>query len=483
MNSLEFVRSLGQLDTVIRLIETSFIILYTYIMFIKVSNIKPINSKNIIVILLSIPVISIITIKLKDEVDLYHSSLAMIILITITNLINFKKNIGYSILVTILSLSFNYLLYYISLTITFIPSFLLKIQNDYISLIIIIIIYSILILGIFKLKKFKYGISFLQNKLKDSYFNVLILNIGIIMLFLIMIIQDRTLMKLRKPALTFIIFAISMFVTIKQSFDLYYKHNLLTKDLEETKAELEKKTQELEKSERDNLNTSEEMHTLAHRQKILKYRVNKLIESGNINSEEINSIKEEMDNISKDMYKEPTAIELSKTDIPTIDIALECMQDECVKNNIKFELQVIGNIHYMVNNLISEDDLEILLADHIKDAMIAINHTDNTNKSILVRLGKIDESYGIYIYDTGIEFTEEVLEKLGKEPITTHKESGGTGLGFMNTFKTLEKTKASLIINEIGKPSTDNYTKAVVIRFDGKQEYRIETYKKQEINV
>ena len=36
----------------------------------------------------------------------------------------------------------------------------------------------------------------------------------------------------------------------------------------------------------------------------------------------------------------------------------------------------------MINNLISEEELETLLADHIKDAIIAINHTENINKSI-----------------------------------------------------------------------------------------------------
>ena len=118
-----------------------------------------------------------------------------------------------------------------------------------------------------------------------------------------------------------------------------------------------------------------------------------------------------------------------------------------------------------------------MLADHIKDAIIAIKHTDNVNKSIFVRLGKIEDCYGLYIYDSGIEFEKETLENLGKKPSTTHKDEGGTGMGFMNTFDTLRKCKGSLIINEIGKPSKENYTKVIMIKFNNKNEFKVVSYK------
>ena len=93
------------------------------------------------------------------------------------------------------------------------------------------------------------------------------------------------------------------------------------------------------------------------------------------------------------------------------------------------------------------------------------------------KLGKIEENYGLAIYDTGIEFENETLENLGKKPSTTHAEEGGTGMGFMNTFDTINKYKASLIINEIGKESETNYTKAIIIKFDQKNEFKIDSYR------
>lgn len=136
----------------------------------------------------------------------------------------------------------------------------------------------------------------------------------------------------------------------------------------------------------------------------------------------------------------------------------------------------------MVNNFVSKEDLEILLADHIKNAIIAINYSNNVNKSILIRLGIIDGIYSLYIYDSGIEFEIDTLKNLGKKPSTTHADSGGTGMGFMNTFDTLNKYKASMIIEEYGKPSKDNYTKAIMIKFDKKNEFKICSYRDEQVN-
>ena len=156
---------------------------------------------------------------------------------------------------------------------------------------------------------------------------------------------------------------------------------------------------------------------------------------------------------------------------------LKCMQVECIKNKIELNLQIKGNIHQMTNNYVSVDDLQILIADHVKNAIIAIKHSNNIYKNILIRLGNIDGDYGLYIYDTGIEFENETLKKLGKEPSTTHAKDGGSGMGFMNTFDTLNKYNASMTIKEIGKPSCDNYTKLIIVKFDNKNNVKIVSYK------
>ena len=271
-----------------------------------------------------------------------------------------------------------------------------------------------------------------------------------------------------------------MFITIQKSLQLYYKQKLLAQELNQAKQELAEKKKEIEDLEAENIKISKNAHTLSHKQKSLEHKIEELINKTQISKEEAIEIKDRLVIIRKDVYKEKTVIELDKTGIAEIDDMLKYMQSECKKNKIDFELQLKGNIHYMTNNLIEKQDLETLLADHIKNAIIAINHTDNINRSILVRLGKIDEVYGLYIYDSGTEFEQETLENLGKRPSTTHKDEGGTGMGFMNTFDTLRKCNASLIIEEYNEPSKDNYTKALIIKFDNKNEFKIKSYRQNE---
>ena len=465
--------NITNINIYIDFIKMTVINMYTYYIFSKVINVKlkDIRATDKILIIISIPIIAFITRNIKSEVK-YYRAFVELFLISVVNYFVYKKEIYYSFLLTTISFGINYSIYWLSIAISFIPNAIFKIQNDYIGLLIILVIYTVLINRIFKLKRLKYGISLLNGKLQNSYFSYLFFNLCIMILIFAILLQEISLFYIRNigEVLTLLVFFV--LITIKESIKLYYKQNLLIKDLESTKKELSEKNEELAKLEKENLEFSKTSHSLAHRQKALEYKLNKLINGDKATPQDTTKeeLKKELEDISKDIYKKPSDIEIEKTGIDKIDNMLEYMKSECDKNNIEFNLQIIGNIHYMVNHFISENDLEILLADHIKDAIIAIQHSTNKNRSILVKIGKIQKYYGIYIYDSGVEFTDEVLNKLGKEPITTHKDSGGTGMGFMNTFDTLKRYNASLNIIKIDKPSLDNYTKSVEILFDSKNE-------------
>ena len=106
---------------------------------------------------------------------------------------------------------------------------------------------------------------------------------------------------------------------------------MLVQDLNKTKEELEKKKQEIEELEKENLNFSEVSHSIAHKQKSLEYKLNKLMSKNEMGSEI--DIRDRLDAISKEAFKETTA-ELSKTDIVEIDDMLNYMQSECTKNTV-----------------------------------------------------------------------------------------------------------------------------------------------------
>ena len=474
MNNSNIIYIESSLRIFIDILKVFSLIIFTYYTNFKITHKKiVINFINIILMIM----IAIFYVFIKKEVNYLIGIISLTIAISLTFSID---NIGNSILSTIISLSINHTLSIFSIIICFCINKIFNISNDYFNLVIITICHIIMLNNIFRIKIFKYGFSFLKEKSLREYKDLLILNISVIILFSIIILVNSNLTFIKNLCVGILTFSIIMFITIQKSLQLYYKQKLLVQELEETKKELANKKEELQNVEKENINISKKNHTLAHKQKSLEHKIEEMINKSEVSKEEAEELKRRLKEIGKDLYKEKETIELDKTGIPEIDDMMKYMQSECKKNKIELEYQLKGNIYYMTNNLISKEDLETLLADHVKNAIIAINHTNNLNRSILVRLGKIDENYGLYIYDSGIEFKPEIFEKLGKEPSTTHPDEGGTGMGFMNTFDTLRKYNASLTIEEYDKPNKDNYTKVLIIKFDGKKEFKIKSYQLKE---
>lgn len=480
MNSVNFMLQIPDISKIVYFLKICFMSTVTcYTAYKLTDNIIMFKKKLIKIIIINI-VISYITTIIRYIFNLFISDICLIFILGCMQSIINKQKIGYSILLITIALAINYIILFLTTVLTFPINICYNIKNDYINLMLIIIIYLILICLLFKIKKFKHGFLFLKRNIENEYIEIWVLNISSIILFSSIIFNSSNFQITRKLFIGFIIFSIIMFITIQKSLQLYYKQRLLVQDLEETKKELEDKKKEIKQLEQENLNFSKTSHSIAHKQKALEYKLNELALKNEI-AEEID-VKNRLNNITKQISEEPE-IEIPKTNISEIDDMLNYMKSECIKNKIKFEVQLNGNIYQMINNHITKEELEILIADHVKNAIIAVNYSNNSNRSILVRIGKIDGQYSIYIYDSGIEFEINTLHKLGKIPSTTHKESGGTGMGFMNTFDTLKKHKASITINEYGKPAKDNYTKVIMIVFNKKDEFNIISYRQKEIEV
>ena len=458
----------------IYIIKIIVISIMTYFVNIKLLNITKIgrNILNIFLIIGSCIISGII----REKLDLLISLLFLVCTLSSIFSICAKSSFGYSLLINIISLSINHVLFLLAIIISYLPFGIFQINNEIVNLLLILLLYILIVMRFFKIKRIKNGLIFLNKNKNNEYFNLIILNISVITLFFMIVISNYKVEITGNTGIGLIISSILMFITIQKSLQLYYKQKMLVKDLEETKAELEEKKKEIEELEKENLNFSKVTHSIAHKQKSLEFKLNEL----NMKSEISSEIGDRIDKLGKELTKETISV-IEKVGIEEIDDMLKYMQAECVKKKIDFQLQISGNIHTMINHYIDKEELEILLADHIKNAIIAIGCGDNVNKSILVRLGKLDGYYGLYIYDSGIEFEIETLYKLGKIPATTHKDNGGTGMGFMNTFDTLRKHKASLVIEEYGKPVKNNFTKALKFIFNGKSEFKIFSYRNEKI--
>ncbi len=472
--------NLRDISIIADIIKICYICFFVYYTNFKIINIKyNITVKKILIISILMILISIVCELAKDILGYSYHVIFMALLISIMFSKNTKSSFAYALLVTMISMSINYIIFIIAMFVSFAIKIIFGVEAIYVGLILILVVYAELVHLLFLNKRLKKGIIFLQKNIKNEYIDILTLNISVIILFCITILSNYDKLISRRSGVSLIIFSIIMFITIQKSLQLYYKQKLQEREVEEIKEELKNKDKEIEELEKENLKLNKKNHSIAHKQKSLEYELEQMILNNQIVNG--NQVKDKIENLSKEMQDETVSIELTKTNIDEIDSMLKYMQSECIKNKIEFELQINGNIHHMVNTYIGKEDLEILIADLIKNAIIAIKHSENINKSILVRLGLIDGFYSLYVYDSGIEFEIETLKNFGIKPSTTHADDGGTGMGLMNIFDTLKKSKASLIIDEYGKPVEDNFTKVIKIIFDNRNEYKIESYRKEEI--
>jgi len=180
-----------------------------------------------------------------------------------------------------------------------------------------------------------------------------------------------------------------------------------------------------------------------------------------------------------ELAKIKTKKPLLTTKIRTIDNLFQQFARRFADEDIAFNLVVNGSIIYMTVNIIKTGDLETLIVNHLKDAQIAVNVSEDSFRSITAVIGVSGEHYEFTVLDGGIPFEIDTLIRLGTGRVTTHANTGGSGIGFETTFKTMQTTGASLIINE-KEPSAAGHSKSVTIRFDGKNQYIIETYRPDE---
>lgn len=477
-------------DLVVDYIRLFLINMCVYYSFDKISNNRENRVRNSIILIISNAILVLLFLPIKNN----NNSVILFIIfwfaytVLLSKLTN--KKLGYSIIISVIAYAITFVVQTIATVIQFIPYKLLyKIfnkENTYISLVIISIIQIALLYGFFKIKRFKNGFSFLNNKLNDEIAEIIVLNIGIIVMMLYCLMGTYHDEITKNLLITFFVLGLIMFFTIQKMLTMYYKQKLLVDTIEEYKAEVQEKQNEIDKLKNDKQSVSKITHDFYNRQKALELLVTSNMNLDNIDKENTSpSVLKIIEDLTSEYSQRFESVKelpkLAKTEIMEIDNMFSYMQSECVKSNIDFKLKVTGNIHSLINNIIPKNKLETLIGDHLRDAINAVNLEEVDNKEILAIIGIKNNKYEFSAFDTGIDFKIDTLLKLGIEPTTTNKEKGGTGTGFMTTFDTLKETKASLIITEYPTGSKGDYTKCVTIRFDGKGQYKICSHRDKEI--
>lgn len=476
---------MDKIDIINSTIKVFFISIYLYVVYIKLIDLKEKKQFRLIIIFMSF-----VNTVLYAVLNTYTEEIISIIItfliygIIISRILNNK--IYYSIILTLISFAITYATYIIAIIIS---GLILKVlipnisYKNPISLITIPLIEGILLFMLSKVKRFKRGINFLKNVNILEDIGGIVLLFGGISILLFGLLQNSESTVLNGYVFTgAILTIISIIVWTYIKMTKYYKENMKNRTIDIQKNELESQNRVIEELKENNIKLSSVIHRYNNRFSALENAIiNALSKNSSVEfSSELSIMLEDLKKMSENFSDEvfeitQNNVELPTTNILSIDNIIKYMSECARKDKIIFDLKINNEIDFLINNIITREELETLLGDHIKDAIIAINTSDNGNRSIMVIIGIIDNAYEICIYDTGIEFEIKTLKNLGLKRITTHKNEGGTGIGYMTTFELLRRINGSIIIQEYNK---DNYyTKSVNIRFDGKNEYKICSYR------
>lgn len=473
---------MNKAEAISEFIKILYISLISYFTYIKITDYKTINTKKNLIVMFECMCTALLYVTLVKYIY-PNGAILMAFLILGLGMKIVLKNNNFTI-TYIMSVIITYVTYLISIIFAglilklLIPS--ISSQSN-IGIVAVIVVETLVIFSVFKIKRIKKGLNFLKTaRISNDVIIFTMFTCGVILLLFCLFQRINSLAFNTWLFSGIVLITVSLIAWIKTQITSQYRKNMRDRTIEIQKKEIDEQLRVIEDVKEENLRLAKVIHKYNNRLCALELGIKNTIEQ-NVKTEfaeELYCILKETEDLSKSFSKETTIEnkQLPLTNIIGIDNMFKYMQKEANKSNINFSLNINQSINCLVEEIINKEKFETLIGDHLRDAIIAINKSNTSYKGILVVLGMVENCYEFSIYDTGIEFDIDVLMKLGLEPVTT----GGTGIGFMTTFETLKECKASLIIEEYDTKTT-NYTKSVTIRFDEKNEYRIRSYRADEI--
>jgi hypothetical protein len=337
----------------------------------------------------------------------------------------------------------------------------------------------ILCVLVMNIKRLKRGLQFFQKENNAG--------LGLSLSVVVMILKCLNLRDNQDADYMYIVFIVGVIIAgfglylwIRRSITAHYRERLQLKSEEHYKEMLEERDKEIEKLHQSNEYLAKVVHRDNHLMNAVNTSVNAYFDSDK---------KDDQDHLLRDLHtltKERADLinqeQLQSKLLPStgnllIDSAINDLFIKATSHGINFNLTVSATVNEIIGKYITQTDLQTLLCDHIKDAIIAVDSRGEAGGKILVNLSVQNDNYCIDIYDNGVDFDVDTLSKLGLERVTTHADTGGSGIGFVTTFETLRKAYASLIITEFENKTP--FSKSVAFRFDGENAFIIHSYRSE----
>ena len=357
--------------------------------------------------------------------------------------------------------------------------------------VVITVIQLVLSHLLFRIRRFRNGFPFLFGK---HTVGIALTVAGSILIMVSFIITTEEVFGnydfLLPAVFSVIIIGVGIIIWVRRGIKTYYRKKMEERSVELLEKELAQKEEDIRRLTIQSAAILAADHKVIHRLTVLERSVAALVEVAQEHapstkvSEGLSVAVDDIMRLSQDYQK---GIEQAKSNIPLpttkvkmIDGMFEHFSKLFTEDEIEFNLKVSGSILYMIENTVSQSNLETMIGDHLENARIAINAGSSSFRSIFVVLGLVENCYELSVLDSGIPFELNTLMRLGTDRVTTHADNGGSGIGLMTTFETAQECGASVIISE-KKPKEADFSKSVTIRFDGKNDYTVQTHRAGEL--
>lgn len=335
----------------------------------------------------------------------------------------------------------------------------------------------------FRLKRLKRGMPFLINRLAS--FPLMIISL---LVLLGAVLLRSTPYNKRYPFLIMFafVFAIFIFLSWRNNITKTYLDKLKEKDIAELNAALSQKDIRIKELEEENGELAKIIHGDNKLIPAMALAVKSFLESASAlpggDRETGQRLLEDLEQMTAHrkgilLRQDNRCNTLHATGVSSVDSLLNYMQQKASEKETDFDVSVTCDMDSFLRKIISEEDLNTLLADFLENAMIAAAHS--SSRHVLLNIDKTDSFYHISIFDSGIPFSKEVLVNLGLQQYTTHKEEGGSGIGLVTSYELIKKYNASLIIEEYAQDS-GLYTKKVSLIFNRLGQYTLYTCRDSE---
>ncbi len=338
----------------------------------------------------------------------------------------------------------------------------------------------LIIFMIFKLKRFKHGISFNYN----GVFSQLLILTNLICIAAALLLNtnlvDDPIFELGELAVTVCGISI-LFLYRKNSIDSYIRQQAIIERVLVEKS-IEAYGKRVYVLERQN----EIMGKIIHRDnKILPALETAVVQNlKKSNDEESAELLQTVCRYSAergddlDLLKQ-TALTFPQTHVAMIDAILYDLTLQCENAAVDFSVELLSDIReWFADESLDRTSMNVLIS-YLGDNAIKSAATISDGGKVKIVIGGAEGNAPfVRVYDNGEPFHTKVLANMGIARITTRKETGGNGYGLQTLFETVRRFDASFTLDEIPCPP---YTKFVEVYFDGQHRIVLHSHRRKSI--